>query len=108
MDQRSGYGRRGRAGPAPELRWRTIMKSLLIAAACLAAALTAAAQEGKPPSIRFSAHGAAISGATPNGHVVLLGVGVEPGGLYASPFRWTGVLDTDKNGDAAVDFGFAV
>jgi hypothetical protein len=84
------------------------MKSLFAAAAFLATALTASAQEGKPPSIHFGAHDAAVSGVTPNGHVVLLGVGVQPGGLYVSQFKWVGVLDSDQKGDATVDFGFAV
>jgi hypothetical protein len=82
------------------------MKQLMLTAVAFAAALSAAGQgQGKPPSIHFSAHGATISGATPTGRVVLFGVGVQPGGYYVAPFKWSGVLDCDKDGGATVDFG---
>lgn len=82
------------------------MKQLLLTAVALAAALSAAGQDqGRAPSIHFSAHGATISDATPASRVVLFGVGVQPGGYYVAPFKWSGVLDCDKDGGATVDFG---
>jgi hypothetical protein len=85
------------------------MRQLFLAAVAVSLALSAAAQDqGKPPSIHFTAHGATISGATPNGRVVLFGVGVQPGGYYVAPFKWSGLLDCDKDGSATVDFGTTV
>jgi hypothetical protein len=83
--------------------------TVLAAAVLLALAVSAVAHASQDaPAIHFTAHGASISGATPNGRVALIGIGIQPGTYFAKSFRWTGVVECDRSGAGTIDFGFPV
>jgi hypothetical protein len=84
---------------------RRIVGCLLITATAFSAS---AQQTPKAPTAHFSQRGLAVSGATPGAHVAVIGIGMRPGGYYGIQFKWSGILDCDRDGNASIDFGFDV
>ena len=84
------------------------MKRLIAAAAIMAAAAVAVAQDPTPPTMRFTARGATISSATPNSTAAVIGIGLKADGFFPRTFKWAGVVACDARGEGAIDFGFDV
>lgn len=89
------------------MRVSTLLRCGIASLLLLAVAVSAAAQEAAP-SIRFTARGAAISGATPHSRAAVLGIGVKANGYFPQTFKWAGVVDCDGKGEGSIDFGFDV
>ena len=85
-----------------------LMTTVILTTVVMACAVLCQAQERPAPAIRFTARGATIAGATPNGSAAVFGIGLKADGVWPVSFKWADVVACDNRGEATIDFGFDV